>query len=118
MSCRSQKQFVLHGDLHHGNIIKTIDGQYKLIDPKPLVGDLAYETSNLFYNGLDQTFSSLLHILKSRADTLSEILNLDQRRVFQYALLHGYKRLVWFKQDGLKDEKTSTVIEILHGFLR
>ncbi|NDV01058.1 aminoglycoside phosphotransferase family protein [Pseudoroseicyclus tamaricis] len=40
---------VLHGDLHHDNIIETPEG-WRAIDPKGLIGDPGFEAANLFRN--------------------------------------------------------------------
>lgn len=36
---------VLHGDLHHENILRDDDGRYIIIDPKGIVGDPVYDVS-------------------------------------------------------------------------
>lgn len=43
---------VLHGDLHHDNILSARRQPWLAIDPKGLVGEPAYETSTFIRNGL------------------------------------------------------------------
>lgn len=38
-------RFLLHGDLHHENILKNDAGEYKVIDPKGVVGDPVFDLS-------------------------------------------------------------------------
>ncbi|WP_373352778.1 aminoglycoside phosphotransferase family protein [Pseudoroseicyclus sp. CXY001] len=46
---RPRPPVVLHGDLHHDNIIETPSG-WRVIDPKGLWGDPGFEHANLFRN--------------------------------------------------------------------
>jgi streptomycin 6-kinase len=41
---------VLHGDLHHENIVSAQRAAWLAIDPKGIVGDLGYETGALMNN--------------------------------------------------------------------
>lgn len=48
----SQKEvYLLHGDLHHGNILQSYSG-WKLIDPKGVVGETEYELIPFLMNQL------------------------------------------------------------------
>lgn len=40
----------LHGDIHHGNILDFGEGGWRVIDPKGLIGDRAFDFANLFCN--------------------------------------------------------------------
>ena len=44
------KSVLLHGDLHHDNLLLDHDGRYKMIDPKGLIGHPAYDVANAFCN--------------------------------------------------------------------
>nr|WP_228494731.1 aminoglycoside phosphotransferase family protein [Clavibacter sp. VKM Ac-2873] len=45
---------VLHGDVHHGNVLRFGDGDgdddWRAIDPKALVGDTGFDTANVLAN--------------------------------------------------------------------
>ncbi len=43
-------QTVLHGDIHHFNILDFGDGDWRAIDPKGLRGERGYDYANLFRN--------------------------------------------------------------------
>ena len=49
LSASSPKHMLLHGDLHHENILLA-GNTWRAIDPKGVVGDPGYETGALFYN--------------------------------------------------------------------
>ena len=40
-----KERVILHGDLHHENILRDSDGRYIIIDPKGIVGDPVYDIS-------------------------------------------------------------------------
>lgn len=37
------KQMLLHGDLHHDNLLLSSTGEYRLIDPKGVIGDPVFD---------------------------------------------------------------------------
>ncbi|HLK24475.1 MAG TPA: aminoglycoside phosphotransferase family protein [Caulobacteraceae bacterium] len=43
-------EVVLHGDLHHGNVLDGGDRGWLAIDPKGLIGERGFEFANLFRN--------------------------------------------------------------------
>jgi streptomycin 6-kinase len=41
---------VLHGDIHHFNVMQNSDGKWLSLDPKGILGPRAYDYSNIFCN--------------------------------------------------------------------
>jgi streptomycin 6-kinase len=79
---------VLHGDLHHDNILSAGRQPWLAINPKGVVGDPAYETGTFIRNRLPEppTGMATARLLRRRVDLLSEHLNLDRVRVRGWAL--------------------------------
>ena len=44
------KSMLLHGDLHHDNILLSANGAYKIIDPKGVVGDPVFDIPRFILN--------------------------------------------------------------------
>lgn len=44
------RETVLHGDLHHGNVLRAEREPWLAIDPSPLVGDPGYDCGAMLYN--------------------------------------------------------------------
>ena len=65
---------LLHGDLHHGNILEAERQPWLALDPKGLVGEPAYEVGAFLRNPMPQLLSQLHpeHILARRVDQLVE----------------------------------------------
>ncbi len=47
---RYTKSLLLHGDLHHDNILLDSDGCYRLIDPKGVIGDPVFDIGRFILN--------------------------------------------------------------------
>lgn len=47
---QSDPPFALHGDLHHGNVVRMENGEWRAIDPQGLCGPRAYDYANIFRN--------------------------------------------------------------------
>jgi streptomycin 6-kinase len=43
-------QVLLHGDLHHENMLQGSDGEWKAIDPQGVIGPLFFETGRFIEN--------------------------------------------------------------------
>jgi streptomycin 6-kinase len=92
---------LLHGDLHHFNVLRNGDG-WAAIDPKGVIGEPAYETGALLRNPVPALLD-LPHprrILVRRAGLLAEALGLDADRVFAWARVQAMLAAVWAAQDG------------------
>lgn len=91
---------LLHGDLHHDNILAAGRAPWLAIDPKGIVGDPAYETA-VFIRNPDTLFASphAGRVLARRIDQLSEELTLDRARVRGWAMAHAVLSLAWSVED-------------------
>ena len=76
---------LLHGDLHHDNILSAERGRWLAVDPKGIVGDPAYDVGPFLYNRLFET-DNPVSILKRRVDQMSEELGFERDRVVKAAI--------------------------------
>jgi streptomycin 6-kinase len=67
-------RFLLHGDLHHWNILKNSSGGWKVIDPQGVIGPAFFECGRFIENhviddfsGLDRelTFDTIAHLAEA-----------------------------------------------------
>lgn len=49
------ERVLLHGDLHHGNILRRADGSYAVIDPKGVIGPAILDLPRFLLNEQDDT---------------------------------------------------------------
>ena len=91
---------VLHGDLHHDNILLGERG-WLAIDPKGLMGDPAFDAANLFYNPLERDDLCLAPERIARmADVFSHSMRQDPRRLLDHAFAYGCLSAAWHCEDG------------------
>ncbi|MCA9947244.1 MAG: phosphotransferase, partial [Anaerolineales bacterium] len=96
----SGEPVLLHGDLHHYNILSVGDG-WKAIDPKGLAGEPAYEVGALLRNPFTlYDEPDLKRITVRRLDILAETLSLDRERLRQWGLAQAVLSAWWSYEDG------------------
>jgi streptomycin 6-kinase len=103
---------LLHGDLHHTNILRRESGDWAIIDPKGLYGDPAFEVAAWIYNpgGITER-SDFAELTARRLDILSEIWGIDRRHLVRWAFVGCVLSAVWAAEEPGPDNwwKTSFV---------
>lgn len=92
---------VLHGDLHHWNIMAAQRRPWLAIDPKGVVGEPAYEVGAWLRNPMPQllTWPRPRHILSRRVDQLAEALNFHRQRLVAWATAQAVLSAWWTYED-------------------
>lgn len=92
---------LLHGDLHHGNILTGQRAPWLAIDPFGVAGEPANEPGALLHNPTPAvaTWPDLRRIQARRVDQLAEILQLDRQRIIGYGIGHAILSAIWTVQD-------------------
>lgn len=95
---------LLHGDLHHYNILSATRAPWLAIDPKGVVGEAAYEVGALVRNPLDiMKWPNLERVLERRVAVLAEILDLDRQRVLGWSMAQNILSAWWSYEDSNSD---------------
>ena len=76
---------LLHGDLHHDNILSAERVPWLAVDPKGVVGDPAYDVGPFLYNHLFET-DRPGSVLRRRVDQMSEELGFERDRIVGAAI--------------------------------
>lgn len=97
LDASSEQQVILHGDLHHGNILSSARDGWIAIDPKGICGDRGYEVGSFMLNRLPggATESGTLKILERRLSIFSEELEIERARLARWAFCHAVLSAVW-----------------------
>jgi streptomycin 6-kinase len=92
---------LLHGDLHHENILAAKREPWLAIDPKGLVGEPAYETGALLRNQLSVVFDDAQpgRVMAHRVEQLAGELGLDRARVRGWGLAQAVLSVWWSIED-------------------
>jgi streptomycin 6-kinase len=95
----SPELYVLHGDLHHDNILLDDNGTGIAIDPKGVIGEQAYEVGAFMCNPeeLSQQ-SNLKAIMTSRLDLFSKLLSIDRERIAKACFVRIVLSACWTVQ--------------------
>lgn len=101
LTCSVDEPVLLHGDLHHGNILSAEREPWLAIDPKGIVGEPAAEAGALIRNPIPQllTWPNLSRVLERRVHQLAEELKLDRKRVHAWATAQAVLASVWAFED-------------------
>ena len=99
-----QDATVLHGDLHHDNVLDFgPERGWLAIDPKGLVGERAFDFANLLRDP-DQVTALAPGRLDRQAGVIAEAANLDRVRLLRWTLAFAGLSAAWIIGDG--DEPT------------
>ncbi len=98
----SPNQLLLHGDLHHRNILKTEANTWIAIDPQGVIGEPAFEVGALLLNPVPDLIDwpNLIEIQKQRSIILEEELNIDGERLLAWSFVRAVLSAIWSLEDG------------------
>jgi len=95
-------QFLLHGDLHHDNILSS-DRGWLAIDPKGIIGDREYESASFISNPYIrfQKNEDLINkeFFANRIELIATALRFDKKRITDWAFVKQILSLIWSIQD-------------------
>jgi streptomycin 6-kinase len=97
----SAEPVLVHGYLHHENVLSSARAGWLAIDPKGVAAEPAYETAALLRNPRSklQQHPELEQILLRRILVLSEALHIDPHRIHQWGLAQTVLSAVWSAAD-------------------
>lgn len=96
----AQEQHLLHGDLHHDNILLSASGSGIAIDPKGVIGEQAYEVGAFMCNPAELSAQSdYPAIIARRLDLFSKLLSIDRNRLAQACYVRIILSACWTVQD-------------------
>ncbi|MFC7061710.1 aminoglycoside phosphotransferase family protein [Halobacillus seohaensis] len=84
---------LLHGDFHHYNVLQKGDGSWVAIDPKGIVGEIAYDLIQFLLNCLP--VHGKKETIRKRVKIFTELLNLDHERFLLWGYCHTVLATAW-----------------------
>jgi streptomycin 6-kinase len=94
-----REQTVLHGDIHHDNVLDFAERGWLAIDPKRLYGERAFDYANIFCNP-NYGIATDPDIFLCRVEQVSRLAGLDRQRLLQWILAWAGLSAAWFMEDG------------------
>lgn len=94
------ERVVLHGDLHHDNILRATREPWLAIDPHGLLGDPAYEVGALLFNpDPEDRDERLTALVPARVEQLADELALPVERVVAWGFVKAVLSDVWSAEE-------------------
>jgi streptomycin 6-kinase len=100
--CASQSRpRLLHGDLHHYNVLLDSQRGWLAIDPKGVIGEPEYELGAALRNPYERSelFTNPVTI-RRRVDGFARTLRLDAERILAWAFAQAVLSCIWAVEDG------------------
>jgi streptomycin 6-kinase len=97
------QEVLLHGDLHHDNILKNGDN-WLVIDPKGFIGDPAFEPVAYLCNPIPELLqeNQPREIIEKRINICSAELDIDSRRIADWLYAKSVLCWAWRLEDNLE----------------
>lgn len=92
---------LLHGDLHHYNVLSDARRGWLAIDPKGLIGEVEYEVGAVIRNPIEtpDLFTSP-QTVETRLQYFARKLDLDVERALGWAFAQAVLSAIWAAEDG------------------
>ncbi|MGN6638278.1 MAG: aminoglycoside phosphotransferase family protein, partial [Mucilaginibacter sp.] len=104
-------QAVLHGDIHHGNVLDFGNKGWLVIDPKGLIGERGFDYANIFCNP-DLATVRTPGRLNKQLQIISKEALIEPARLLKWVAAWGGLSAVWSIKDGENAEAAITVAEL------
>jgi streptomycin 6-kinase len=108
---------VLHGDLHHGNVLDFGPRGWLAIDPKGLVGDRGYDHAHMLCNP-DADTATAPGVLARRVAVVSQAARIEPVRLLSWLLAYLGLSASWSLGEGPGDaRRTLEIAEMAYALL-
>ncbi|OLF53016.1 aminoglycoside phosphotransferase family protein [Pseudomonas chlororaphis] len=94
-----REQVVLHGDIHHDNVLDFEQRGWLAIDPKRVMGERGFDFANLICNP-DLPTSADPRRFTRQVEVIAQAAGLERKRLLQWVLAYTGLSAAWFLEDG------------------
>lgn len=109
---------LLHGDIHHTNILNSATRGWLAIDPQGLFGELTYDTANCFYNPDNRpSIVEQEERIAELATVFSERLEVEYSRVLMFTYAHGGLSCSWQLDDNQDPKRRIRIVGLIKSML-
>jgi streptomycin 6-kinase len=107
-----QEDNLIHGDLHHDNILYDEKRGWLAIDPKGRIGDPAYNAARIMRNYWDTKPTEPL--VRKRFEILADVLGFSEQRIASWAYLDCVLSESWdLDEIGKRGENEKPIIALI-----
>jgi streptomycin 6-kinase len=114
--CASQREpRLLHGDLHHYNVLFDSERGWLSIDPKGVIGELEYELGAVLRNPFDRPdLFATRATIERRLKQFTRKLNLELERSLAWAFAQAVLSAIWDIEDGFTVGATNPALRLAY----
>ena len=115
--CRSlsstySRGMLLHGDLHHDNMLRRQDGSYVIIDPKGVVGDPIFDVPRFILNEFEDALNEQLYGKINRViHSFEQLLAIPHTVIRQCLFIETAMGNCWQVEDGATPEACRQLLD-------
>ncbi|BCL75095.1 hypothetical protein JHS3_08310 [Jeongeupia sp. HS-3] len=106
-----QDTVVLHGDLHHGNVLDAGARGWLAIDPKGLIGERGFDFANILCNP-DHVLATSPGRLNRQVAVIAEVAGLERQRLLAWVAAWAGLSAAWHLEDGGEAKTALTVAKL------
>nr|WP_263323255.1 aminoglycoside phosphotransferase family protein [Neobacillus sp. Marseille-Q6967] len=111
----SSQPYILHGDLHHYNVLSAGTTSWLAIDPKGLIGEREYDVIQFLLNKVPD--DNRAEVFQKRIMIFVNELDLEIKRVLLWGYCHSVLSLCWYIEDfGTSNDSVFETIKIFKDF--
>lgn len=108
---------VLHGDIHHSNVLYFGKHGWLAIDPKGLAGEQGFDYANLFCNP-DATTALAPGRFVRQIKLVADTAGLERKRLLQWVLAWAGLSFAWSRSGGASPQAGLAIAEFAAAELR
>lgn len=114
----SAKPILLHGDLHHDNMLQNGNG-WVSIDPKGVIGEPAYEVAAFIRNPMPELLEhpNVSNIIDNRINQFAKTLNFSKQRIIKWCYVQAVLAWVWAMADKCDETYFKKMTELFKRLL-
>jgi streptomycin 6-kinase len=102
LAATQRETMLLHGDLHHYNVLFDSNRGWVAIDPKGVVGELEYELGAIIRNPVElPDFYVSRTVSERRLKQLTDALGLNYDRALRWTFAQAVLSAIWSVEDGV-----------------
>jgi streptomycin 6-kinase len=103
LATTQRQTMLLHGDLHHYNVLFDSKRGWIAIDPKGVVGELEYELGAIIRNPVElPDFYVSRTVIERRLKQLTDALGLNYDRALRWTFAQAVLSAIWDVEDGFR----------------